>query len=90
MRQRLHQRGLLRPMLKLPAIRGELQVRVGHGETLNGLCANYEEACVALERFKASKRPEERAVIEEYETLCSNIESDIILICLQDRSMPRK
>jgi hypothetical protein len=77
-------------MLKLPALRGELQVRVGHGEILDDLCANYEEACVALERFKASKIAEERAVIGEYETLCADIEADIIRICLQKRSPPRK
>jgi hypothetical protein len=63
MQQRLHQRNLLKLMLKLPALRGVVQVRVGHGEILGVLCANYEEACVALERFKASKISEERVEV---------------------------
>ncbi|OOO15806.1 hypothetical protein BTE56_22730 [Agrobacterium pusense] len=68
-------RGLWRLMLKLPALRGQLQIIAAQTTDLNELFEAYEMAASALERFR---KEEDRARVREYETVCSAIEEDII------------
>lgn len=78
------QRGLWRLMLKLPAIRGRLQVIAAQSPHLNGMFEAYEEAYVTLQRFQKERDRNDCPLIEEYETLCSEIESDVLSIVLGD------
>ncbi|KQV12689.1 hypothetical protein ASC97_32215 [Rhizobium sp. Root1203] len=71
-------RGLWRLMLKLPAIRGELQVLVARSGRLNDLLEAYEEANATLERFLRDRGRNDCPLIAEYETVCAEIESDIV------------
>ncbi|WP_280171508.1 hypothetical protein [Agrobacterium pusense] len=68
-------RGLWRLMLKLPALRGQLQIIAAQTTDLNELFEAYEMAASALERFR---KEEDRTRVREYETVCSAIEEDII------------
>ncbi|QFY63414.1 hypothetical protein FZ934_24430 (plasmid) [Rhizobium grahamii] len=79
------QRGLWRLMLKLPAIRGRLQVIAATSSRLNGAFEAYEEACVALERFKRERDRDSCPLVEEYEALCTEIESDVLAAVLDER-----
>lgn len=75
----LAQRGLLKLMMKLPAVRGRLQILMAHDGSVEALCEAYEEACTALERFRGS----DLEMADEYELICAEIESDIIQSCLR-------
>ena len=68
-------RGLWRLLLKLPALRGQLQIIAAQTTDLNELFEAYEMAASALERFR---KEEDRTRVREYETVCSAIEEDII------------
>lgn len=68
-------RGLWRLMLKLPALRGQLQIIAAQTTDLNELFEAYEMAASALERFR---KEEDRTRVREYETVCSAIEEDVI------------
>jgi hypothetical protein len=79
------QRGLWRLMLKLPAVRGRLQLISTRSASLEGLCEAYEDASVALERLRARSGASPDTLVEEYETICSEIENDVIKLCLDKR-----
>jgi hypothetical protein len=68
-------RGLWRLILKLPALRGQLQIIAAQTTDLNELFEAYEMAASALERFR---KEEDRTRVREYETVCSAIEEDVI------------
>jgi hypothetical protein len=68
-------RGLWRLMLRLPALRGQLQIVAAHNDDLNELFEAYEIAASALESFR---REHNKVRVEEYESVCSAIEGDII------------
>lgn len=78
------QRGLWRLMLKLPALRGELQIRVARSDALKSLCEAYDYAASELQilRTRAGEHNTFRA--REYETICSEIEADVIDYCVND------
>ncbi|TXI11962.1 MAG: hypothetical protein E6Q76_01750 [Rhizobium sp.] len=78
------QRGLWRLMLKLPAVRGKLQILAARSGQLDDLFEAYEEASHALERFRREDRGSR--LVEEYETVCRDIEADIIQHILQSGS----
>ncbi|WP_244490371.1 hypothetical protein [Rhizobium sp. Root708] len=80
------QRGLWRLMLKLPAIRGRLQIIAAQSTHLNGMFEAYEDAYVALQRFQKERGQNDGPLIKEYETLCSDIESDVLSIILNSTS----
>jgi hypothetical protein len=71
-------RGLWRLMLKLPAIRGELQVLVARSSRLNDLLEAYEEANATLERFLRDRDRYDCPLVAEYEAVCAEMESDIV------------
>ncbi|MDE1154715.1 MAG: hypothetical protein PW735_03175 [Acidobacteriaceae bacterium] len=75
-------RGLWRLMLRLPGLRGKLQILAGRSESLAGLCEAYEDASVTLERMLREPGDANCAMIKEYQTICGEIESDVIQYCL--------
>ena len=77
------QRGLWRLMLKLPAMRGRLQLLAAKSSSLDDLFEAYEEASSTLERMAKDRAREECPLVEEYETVCSEIESDVIHYVVQ-------
>jgi hypothetical protein len=79
------QHGLWRLMLKLPAMRGRLQLLASKSRSLNDLFEAYEETCLALERLMRQPGDEHCAMVVEYETICAEIESDIIQYVLEHR-----
>ena len=79
------QRGLWRLMLKLPAVRGRLQLLASKSRSLTDLFEAYEEASLALERLMRQPGDEHCPMVTEYETICAEIESDIIQYVLEHR-----
>ncbi len=80
------QRGLLRLLLKLPSIRARLQVIAAGSTHLNELFEAYEEANIALERFQRTGDRASCPLIEEYEALCAEIETDVLRFVIDDQS----
>lgn len=80
------QRGLWRLMLKLPALRGSLQILAQKSSALENLCEAYEDACTTLDRLRKRHGTSRDPLIEEYETICGEIESDVIQLCLHNSS----
>ncbi|WP_421873004.1 hypothetical protein [Pararhizobium sp.] len=77
------QRGLWRLMLKLPAIRGGLQLLIVKRPSLVELCQAYEDACVTLQRLRSEPGDVNCPRIREYETICLEIETEVIACCLE-------
>lgn len=80
------QRGLWRLMLKLPAMRGRLQLLAAKSSSLNDLFEAYDEASAAVERMSRERSREDCPLLEEYETVCTEIESDVIHYVLRHPS----
>ncbi len=72
------QRGLWRLMLKLPAMRGRLQLLAAKPSSLDDLFEAYDEACATVERMSRDRSREDCPLLEEYETVCAEIEADVI------------
>ncbi|MDR7147956.1 hypothetical protein [Rhizobium sp. BE258] len=72
------QRGLWRLMLKLPAMRGRLQILAATSPSITDLFEAYEEASLTLERMSKDRPRSQCPLREEYETVCAEIESDVI------------
>jgi hypothetical protein len=70
-------RGLLRLMLRLPALRGRLQVLATRPSPLDDLFEAYEDAAATLDRLQQRCDRRDAALIEEYLDLCGAIEADI-------------
>lgn len=79
-----NEKGLLKLMLKMPALRGRLQIISVRNPDLLNLCGAFEEACLTLDRLVRENRPANRRQIEEYQNVCREIEDEIIAICYQD------
>jgi hypothetical protein len=75
-------RGLLKLMLKMPALRGQLQALSARDEGVLSLCGAFDDATDTLERLRLSDPERHRLVILEYESICAEIEQDIIKICM--------
>jgi hypothetical protein len=71
-------------MLKLPALRGQLQMLSGRSSTLLSLCDAFDEASSTLDRLRLESARNGK-LIAEYETLCLDIEGEVIDLCLADR-----
>nr|QCL09266.1 hypothetical protein pC5.7b_399 [Rhizobium rhizogenes] len=84
------QRGLWRLMLKLPSVRGRLQILAGKSEALDSLCEAYEDASSTLERALRERSDDKGPLVKEYQIICSEIETDVIAYCLKHHSsMPK-
>jgi hypothetical protein len=83
------QRGLWRLMLRLPAMRGRLQILAAKSTMLKDLCEAYEEASLAVERLAKEGQKTSLARLAEYEIICEEIETDIVrLVLQQSRNVP--
>lgn len=81
--------GLWRLMLKLPAMRGRLQILAAQSLVLNELCEAYEDASLALERLSIQRDLASAERLTEYRTLCTDIETDVVhLVLQQSRNEP--
>ncbi|CAN7635078.1 hypothetical protein LJR231_004855 [Phyllobacterium sp. LjRoot231] len=72
-------------MLKLPAMRGQLQMLSTRNSTLVSLCDAFDEASSTLDRLRRNGSTDDKLLIE-YETLCSDIENEVIDICIAARN----
>ena len=75
-----NQKGLMKLMLRIPSLRGELQLLSVRDEDVFSLCGAYDDASLTLERLR--KSGEDRVVVLEYENICADIEREIIEICI--------
>lgn len=75
------QRGLLKLMLKMPALRGRLQIVSARDNNLLSLCGAFEEASATLDRLRRQRLESDAGKISEYERICDEIEQEIISIC---------
>lgn len=75
-------RGLLKLMIKLPCVRGQLQI-VAERYDLQELFEAYEEATEMLERLQRGQAKDTGGLLEEYRNLCTEIESDVIRCCIE-------
>lgn len=82
------QKGLWKLMLRLPALRGQLQVLSVRNTSLLTLCDAFQDASSTLDSLRRDPTVDS-AIIREYETLCSEIEGEVIEICLLAQSKPR-
>ncbi len=72
-------------MLKLPAMRGQLQMESAKNKALIGLCDAFDDATTALDELNRDPRSN-ADLIKEYETICSEIESEVIDLCINLKS----
>lgn len=79
------ERGLSRLMLRLPRLRGKLQVLATGSAPVTGLFEAYEDASVALQRLRAAPGEDNCPVVREYENICFEIETEIIEYCRAHR-----
>lgn len=75
------QRGLLKLMLKLPALRGQLQLLSARNMPFASLCEAYDEASSMLDRQRR-RDPQDASMVAEYELICLEIEEEVISLCL--------
>ena len=72
--------GLIKLMVKLPVLRGELQLIYGQDPTLRDLAEAYNEATEMLYLLRGNPSSD-KALLAEYEAVCIEIESDVLAIC---------
>ncbi len=76
-------------MLKLPALRGRLQILAQKSMALKELCEAYEEAAMAHERLLKEDPTGRGEFALEYGGICLEIETDIIeLVLEQSKGVP--
>jgi hypothetical protein len=78
-----NRRGLMKLMLRMPALRGKLQLVSAANAEMLGLCGAFEEASSTLERLRRENSPKDWATTREYEALCEEIETQIIEMCIR-------
>lgn len=61
--------------MKLPAVRGQLQILAARSRKLDDLFEAYDDAASALDRFQRSN---DTQLVAEYHRVCCEIEADII------------
>ncbi|MGQ3212599.1 MAG: hypothetical protein ACT6U0_12360 [Shinella sp.] len=72
-------------MLKLPALRGRLQILAARRDSIINLFEAYEDASVTLQRLRTAPGEQDHLLALEYETICSEIETEVIEYCLKHR-----
>jgi hypothetical protein len=75
-------RGLLKLMLKMPALRGQLQYLSVRDEGMLSLCGAFDDATDTLERLRRGDLDRHHDIVLEYENICAEIEQEIIKICM--------
>ena len=76
-----NRRGLMRLMLKAPALRAKLQRLTASNADLFSLCGAFEDATSTLDQLRRQKSQASSTVITEYEHSCDEIEREIIEFC---------
>jgi hypothetical protein len=76
-----NQKGLLKLMLRMPALRGRLQILSARDPEMLNLCGAFEEASLMLDRLTSENKPSNQREIEEYRNVCREIEDEIISMC---------
>ena len=76
-----NRRGLVKLMLRLPAVRGRLQILSATNAGIFSLCGAFEEASSTLDRLRSEDSQVDPIVLREYELLCEEIEQDILERC---------
>lgn len=76
-------RGLAKLMLKLPVFRGRLQLLSIRNDDFLSLCGAFEEASAMLDRLRRENGERNRLAIEEYETICLEVEQEIVKMCVE-------
>jgi hypothetical protein len=76
-------RGLAKLMLRLPVFRGRLQLLSIRNDDFLSLCGAFEEASAMLDRLRRENGEKNRSAIEEYETICLEVEQEIIKMCVE-------
>jgi hypothetical protein len=74
-------RGLIKLMLKMPALRGRLQILGARNAEFLGLCGAFEQASATLERLQRENKEANKPSIAEYENICREIEEEVLRIC---------
>ncbi|MFC5755644.1 hypothetical protein [Rhizobium sp. GCM10022189] len=80
------ERGIWRLMLKLPAVRGRLQILAAKPSSFGELFEAYDEACATLDRLLKETATGRSPMIDEYRTICEEIESEVIRYCVEHGS----
>jgi hypothetical protein len=80
---RASERGLLRLMMRLPAVRGQLQILAKTSRSLVDLLEAYEAAASTLERLSKQPSRETVRLRAEYETICQELETEVTGHCLR-------
>lgn len=75
-------RGLLKLKLRLPSFRGQLQLLWENDMALEALCEAYEDATTTLERLLRKVNAGEEGLVDEYRSVCLDLESDVRNRCL--------
>lgn len=70
-------------MLKLPALRGKLQLLAARDQSIAHLFEAYDDACMTLQRLRKAVGESNVPMIREYEEVCLEIETDVIEYCLK-------
>jgi hypothetical protein len=78
----INRRGLLKLMLRMPAVRDRLQLLSANDDVL-ALCGAFEDASATLERLQRERTSINFTAIVEYQELCRDIEREILEICNQ-------
>jgi hypothetical protein len=76
-----NRRGLMRLMLKVPALRGKLQRLTASNADLFSLCGAFEDASSTLDQLRRETSQASATVLTEYEQLCGEIEREIVEFC---------
>ncbi len=79
-------RGLRRLMLRLPGLRGKLQSLAAKSVPVGNLLEAYEDASVALNQLRAAPGEDNCPLVKEYDSICAEIEAEIIEYCLEKRA----
>jgi hypothetical protein len=79
-------KGLLKLMLRLPALRSQLRVLCVKNGSVQALCEAYEDATVMLDQLRRARNPSDADLLLEYQNLCSDIEAEIREICVSKRA----
>lgn len=68
-------------MLRLPAMRGQLQILSARNPSLLNLCDAFDDASVMLEKLRKDLSAD-KYLLDEYEKLCHDIESEVVELCI--------
>jgi hypothetical protein len=72
------ERGAKRLMLRLPALRHQIEALIRNSE-IYALCAAFDDATITLDRLRKEKAS--IVIIRDYEQICAEIESEVVTLC---------